>query len=102
MQISSLQWKLEQERKAVNSRVYDLERKLDLLKQELVVAESALSLKDSELAAIKKDLKELEELREMKEVWILLFYLCSLLLLYNDNYRFNMQCVYSLFFNVKR
>ncbi|XP_057448870.1 kinesin-like protein KIN-14I [Lotus japonicus] len=66
-EISSLQWKLEQERKAVNSRVYDLERKLDLLKQELVVAESALSLKDSELAAIKKDLKELEELREMKE-----------------------------------
>lgn len=68
MQISSVQWKLEQERKALNSQVYDLERKLDVFRQELNAAKSTLSAKDSELAALKNNLKELEELREMKEV----------------------------------
>ncbi|XP_027359895.1 kinesin-like protein KIN-14I [Abrus precatorius] len=66
-EVSSLQGKLEQERKALNSQVYDLERKLDVFRQELVVAESTLSVKDSELGALKNNLKELEELREMKE-----------------------------------
>lgn len=75
MQINSLQWKLEQERKTLNSKVYDLERKLDVFRQELTVAESTLSVKDSELAALKNNLDELEELREMKEVLILLFLL---------------------------
>jgi hypothetical protein len=51
--------------------VHDLERKLDVLRQELVVAESTLSAKDSELAVLKNNLKELEDLREMKEVLIL-------------------------------
>jgi septal ring factor EnvC (AmiA/AmiB activator) len=71
MQISSLQRKLDQERKSLNSQVHDLERKLDVLRQELVVAESTLSAKDSELAVLKNNLKELEDLREMKEVLIL-------------------------------
>ncbi|XP_020220804.1 kinesin-like protein KIN-14I [Cajanus cajan] len=66
-EISSRQLKLEQERKTLNSQVYDLERKLDVLRQELTVAESTLSVKDSELAALKNNLDELEELREMKE-----------------------------------
>ncbi|KAG4403628.1 hypothetical protein AAZX31_01G142600 [Glycine max] len=66
-EINSLQWKLEQERKTLNSKVYDLERKLDVFRQELTVAESTLSVKDSELAALKNNLDELEELREMKE-----------------------------------
>ncbi|KAK7406972.1 hypothetical protein VNO78_08609 [Psophocarpus tetragonolobus] len=66
-EISSLQCKLEQERKTLNSQVYDLERKLDMCRQELTVAESTLSVKDSELAALKNNLDELEELREMKE-----------------------------------
>ncbi|KAJ1380946.1 Prismane-like superfamily [Sesbania bispinosa] len=66
-EISSLQRKLDQERKALNSQVYDLERKLNMFRQELVAAESTLSVKDSELAALKNNLKELEELREMKE-----------------------------------
>lgn len=74
MQISSLQRKFEQERKVLNSRVHDLERKLDAIKQELVVAESTLSAKDSELAMLKSNLKELEDLREMKEVLILYIY----------------------------
>ncbi|KAG5123734.1 hypothetical protein JHK82_030471 [Glycine max] len=64
---SSLQWKLEQEGKTLNSKVYDLERKLDAFRQELSVAESTVSVKDSELAALKNNLDELEELREMKE-----------------------------------
>jgi septal ring factor EnvC (AmiA/AmiB activator) len=74
MQISSLQRKLDQEHKSLNSQVHDLERKLDVLRQELVVAESTLSAKDSELAVLKNNLKELEDLREMKEVLILYIY----------------------------
>ncbi|XP_027914172.1 kinesin-like protein KIN-14I isoform X2 [Vigna unguiculata] len=66
-EISSLQCKLEQERKNLNSHAHDLERKLDMLRQELTVAKSTLSVKDSELAALKNNLDELEELREMKE-----------------------------------
>lgn len=66
-EISSLQRKHEQERTALNSQVSDLERKLDVFRQELVVAESTLSVKDSELAILKKKFEELEELREMKE-----------------------------------
>ncbi|WJX55992.1 Kinesin-like protein KIN-14I [Trifolium repens] len=66
-EISSLQRKLDQEHKSLNSQVHDLERKLEMLRQELAVAESALSAKDSELAMLKNNLKELEDLREMKE-----------------------------------
>ncbi|KAL9328352.1 hypothetical protein ACSQ67_003355 [Phaseolus vulgaris] len=66
-EINSLQCKLEQERKNLNSQVYDLERKLDMFRQELTVAKSTLSVKDSEVAALKNNLDELEELREMKE-----------------------------------
>lgn len=74
MQISTIQRKLDQERKTQNSQVQDLERKLDVLRQELVAAESTLSAKDSELAALKNNLKELEDLREMKEVFSTSFY----------------------------
>ncbi|XP_047168264.1 kinesin-like protein KIN-14I [Vigna umbellata] len=66
-EISSLQCKLEKERKNLNSQVYDLERKLEMFRQEMTVAKSSLSVKDSELAALKNNLDELEELREMKE-----------------------------------
>jgi len=74
MQISSLQCKLEQERKNLNSQAYDLERKLDMFRQELTVAKSTLSVKDSEVAALKNNLDELEELREMKEVLVLILF----------------------------
>lgn len=79
MQINSLQRKLEQEHKALNTQVHDLERKLNVLKQELVVAESTLSMKDSELVVLKNNLKELEDLREMKEVLILYFHCFAVL-----------------------
>ncbi|XP_029148602.1 kinesin-like protein KIN-14E isoform X2 [Arachis hypogaea] len=64
---SSIQLKLEQERKTLKGQVYDLERKVEVFRQELVAAESTLSAKDSELNALKSNLRELEELREMKE-----------------------------------
>jgi len=79
MQTNYLQRKLEQERKALNSQVHGLERKLDVLKQELVMAESTLLAKDSELAALRNNLKELEDLREMKEVLILFIYRFNML-----------------------
>ncbi|XP_027346242.1 kinesin-like protein KIN-14I [Abrus precatorius] len=66
-EIASCQRKLEQERKAVKSEVYDLERKLEACRQELLAAKSTISVKDSELAALQNNLKELEELREMRE-----------------------------------
>lgn len=72
MQSNSLQRKLEQEHKAVKSEVYDLERKLEGYRQELMVAKSVISVKDSELTALQNNLKELEELREMKEVCTLI------------------------------
>ncbi|CAJ1941975.1 unnamed protein product [Sphenostylis stenocarpa] len=66
-EISSLHWKLEQERKAVKSEAYELERKLEGCRQELLAAKATISVKDSELASMQNNLKELEELREMKE-----------------------------------
>ncbi|KAK7346176.1 hypothetical protein VNO80_20691 [Phaseolus coccineus] len=66
-EISSLQWKLEQERKAVKSEAYELERKLEGCRQELLAAKATISVKDSELVSMQNNLKELEELREMKE-----------------------------------
>jgi len=63
----------------VKSEAYELERKIEGCRQELLVAKATISMKDSELAALQNNLKELEELREMKEVLILLFhyYHCS-------------------------
>ncbi|XP_019421437.1 PREDICTED: kinesin-like calmodulin-binding protein homolog isoform X2 [Lupinus angustifolius] len=64
---SSIQRKLEQERQTLKSQVHDLERKLEIFRQELFAAESTLTVRDTELDALKKNLRELEELREMKE-----------------------------------
>jgi hypothetical protein len=72
IQSSSLQRKFEQERKAVKSEVYDLERKLEGYRQELMTAKSIISVKDTELAALQNNFKELDELREMKEVYTLI------------------------------
>ncbi|KAI4327884.1 hypothetical protein L6164_020295 [Bauhinia variegata] len=66
-EISVLERKFEQERKATRSQVYDLEKKLEGVRQELAIAESTLSAKDSEMDPLRNNLKELEELREMKE-----------------------------------
>ncbi|KOM32029.1 hypothetical protein LR48_Vigan01g158500 [Vigna angularis] len=66
-EISSLQWKLEQERKVVKSEANELERKLEGCRQELLAAKATISAKDSDLVSMQNNLKELEELREMKE-----------------------------------
>ncbi|MED6225051.1 hypothetical protein PIB30_090081 [Stylosanthes scabra] len=65
---SSIQLKLEKERKTLKGQVYHHERKVEVFRQELVAAESTLSVKDSELTALKNNLRELEEFREIKEV----------------------------------
>ncbi|KAJ4844909.1 Kinesin-like protein KIN-14E [Turnera subulata] len=57
----------EQERKALKHRVFELERTLERVKQDLAVAESNLASRDTDLAALQNSLKELEELRDMKE-----------------------------------
>lgn len=87
MQINYLQRKLEQERKALNTQVHGLERKLDVLKQELVMAESTLLAKDTELAVLKNNLKELEDLREMKEVLLLFIYRFNMFTLFASRTR---------------
>ena len=77
-----LEKKFEQEGKTLRFRVSDLERKLEVVTQDLAVAESTLAAQAADLASLQNNLKELEELREMKEVilyWIFIFVLnCSL------------------------
>lgn len=71
MQNNVLERRFEQERKALKSQINTLEKKLEGFRQELAATESALSVKDDELVALRNNLRELEELREMKEVLIL-------------------------------
>ena len=74
MQINFLELKFEQERKSLRSQVYDLGKKLEGARQELITSKSTLSARDSELTALQNNLKELEELREMKEVLIFIYF----------------------------
>lgn len=60
--------RFEEERKSLKIQVFDLEKKLEEIKQDLASAESTLSAKTSEVVALQNNLKELDELREMKEV----------------------------------
>ncbi|XP_057962077.1 kinesin-like protein KIN-14E [Malania oleifera] len=57
----------EQECIALRLQVSELEKKLERVEQDLVVAESTVESRNRDLAAIQNNLKELEELREMKE-----------------------------------
>lgn len=68
MQTEMLKRNFEQERQALKLRASDLETKMESFRKDLVTAESALSVRDMELASVQNNLKELEELREMKEV----------------------------------
>ena len=74
-----LEKKFEQEGKTLRLRVSELERKLEVVTQDLAVAESTLAVRATDLASLQNNLKELEELREMKEViilyWIFIFVL---------------------------
>lgn len=68
MQISIVEGNFEQERRSLKLRVAELERKLEEVTRNLVAAQSAIALKDTEISALQNNLRELEELREMKEV----------------------------------
>lgn len=65
--INSLEKTFEQERKALKLRVFELEKKLEGVNQELAVLKSTLTTRNSEIATLQNNLKELDELREMKE-----------------------------------
>ncbi|KAJ7953273.1 Kinesin-like calmodulin-binding protein like [Quillaja saponaria] len=63
-EMAFLEKRFQQEHKALKSQVYGLEKQLEVVRQEF---QSIHAAKESELAALKNNLKELEELREMKE-----------------------------------
>lgn len=63
-----LQRKYEEERKFLELQMFDLEKKLEGITQELAIAKSTLAAKNSDLATLQNNLQELDELREMKEV----------------------------------
>lgn len=71
---------MEQERKIMKPRIFELEMKVEELNRKLAAAESSLAIKDAELSTMHINLKEMEELREMKEV---LFHFCLLFELLN-------------------
>ncbi|XP_043709880.1 kinesin-like protein KIN-14I isoform X2 [Telopea speciosissima] len=62
-----LERKFEQQRKAFKMQASELEKKLEGVTQDLAVAESTLTAKNTELYTLQNNLKELEELRGMKE-----------------------------------
>lgn len=66
-EISIVEGNFEQERRSLKLRVSELERKLEEVTRNLVAAQSAIALKDTEISALQNNLRELEELREMKE-----------------------------------
>ncbi|KAI3462271.1 hypothetical protein Pfo_018934 [Paulownia fortunei] len=66
-EIAFIEGNFEQERKTMKLRVSELEKKLEEATRNLVVAQSAIAVKDTELSALQNNLRELEELREMKE-----------------------------------
>ncbi|XP_050132270.1 kinesin-like protein KIN-14E isoform X1 [Malus sylvestris] len=67
VEIDSVEKKFEQERRALKLQVFELEKKLEGVNQELAGLKSTLATKNSEVAELQSSLKELEELREMKE-----------------------------------
>ncbi|KAM1174125.1 hypothetical protein ACFX13_027373 [Malus domestica] len=67
VEIDSVEKKFEQELRALKLQVFELEKKLEGVNQELAGLKSTLATKNSEVAELHSSLKELEELREMKE-----------------------------------
>ncbi|PON82768.1 Kinesin-like protein [Trema orientale] len=66
-QMQLLEKNFEQERKLLECHVFELEKKLEGVTQELAIAKSTLAVKNSDLVTLQNNLKELDELREMKE-----------------------------------
>ncbi|KAK8673374.1 hypothetical protein V6N13_111715 [Hibiscus sabdariffa] len=57
----------EQECNALKLHVSELEKKLEVVANELAVSESTLAIRNADISSLQNNLKELEELREMKE-----------------------------------
>ncbi|KAL3845048.1 hypothetical protein ACJIZ3_002451 [Penstemon smallii] len=66
-EIAIIEGNFEHERKTMKLRVSELEKKLEEATRNLVVAQSTIATKDTELSTLQNNLRELEELREMKE-----------------------------------
>ncbi|GER37044.1 kinesin-like protein [Striga asiatica] len=66
-EIALIEKRFEHERKTMKHQIIELEKKLEETTQNLIVAQSAIAIKDKDLCALQNNLKELEELREMKE-----------------------------------
>ncbi|KAF3776849.1 hypothetical protein EJ110_NYTH47069 [Nymphaea thermarum] len=62
-----LEKKSVQEQEKLKLQISELEKRLSVATQELVVAQSMLTMRNNELDALQHSLKELEELREMRE-----------------------------------
>ncbi|KAH7519779.1 hypothetical protein FEM48_Zijuj08G0073400 [Ziziphus jujuba var. spinosa] len=66
-EIHLLEKNFEHERKTLELKVIELEKKHEDAKRELAGLEATLAIRNSDLAVLQNNLKELEELREMKE-----------------------------------
>ncbi|XP_058069512.1 kinesin-like protein KIN-14I isoform X2 [Magnolia sinica] len=66
-ELGVLERNFEKECKELRMQITELEKKLEGTKQELAVAESSLTMMNTELDTLQNSLKELQELREMKE-----------------------------------
>ncbi|KAF3776019.1 Kinesin-like calmodulin-binding protein-like protein [Nymphaea thermarum] len=62
-----LEKKSVQEQEKLKLQISELEKRLSVATQELVVAQSMLTMRNNELDVLQSSLKELEELREMRE-----------------------------------
>ncbi|KAK8996206.1 hypothetical protein V6N11_076453 [Hibiscus sabdariffa] len=66
-EVKILKMSYEQECKALKLQVSELEKKLEVITNELAVSESTLAIRNADVSSLQNNLKELEELREMRE-----------------------------------
>ncbi|KAL4376090.1 hypothetical protein GQ457_02G012940 [Hibiscus cannabinus] len=66
-EVKILKKSYEQECNALKLQVSELEKKLEVVANELAVSESTLAIRNADISSLQNNLKELEELREMKE-----------------------------------
>ncbi|GMI86293.1 ZWICHEL, KINESIN-LIKE CALMODULIN-BINDING PROTEIN, POTATO KINESIN-LIKE CALMODULIN-BINDING PROTEIN [Hibiscus trionum] len=66
-EVKILKKSYELECKALKLQVSELEKKLEVITNELAVSESTLAIRNADVSSLQNNLKELEELREMRE-----------------------------------
>uniref|UniRef100_A0A1D1YVK4 Kinesin-like calmodulin-binding protein n=1 Tax=Anthurium amnicola TaxID=1678845 RepID=A0A1D1YVK4_9ARAE len=66
-QMETLERNSDQERAALKAQVSELGKKLESIMHDLSIAESTLTLRNTQLDTLQNNLQELEELRELKE-----------------------------------